>query len=196
MEIKNLTLDEKYKCINEFKARCYFLYRLYKINKVLFEDNIDIYNNLDSPKLINGALIDHVLLQFHLVTEKANFNKTDKNLSVFFFLEWSWESDVARKLNTLAEKLKKFVDFKKNENPRHKLLAHWDVTTILKAKEPLGSFPPGEEVDFFEDLNEFIKNIESSMGYNEKWDIFTEGNADEDKLLKIIKNGSSINRQL
>ena len=196
MEIEKLTLDEKYKCIDEFKARCYFLYRLYRINKVLFEDNTAIYNDLDSPKLINGALIDHLLLQFHLVTDKASFSKTDKNLSIFFFLEWSWEPDVATKLKTLAEMLKKFVDFQKSENPRHKLLAHWDVATILKAKEPLGSFPLGEEVNFFENLNEFIKIMQNSMGYSEKWDMFTEEKADEMQLLKIIQRVSSINQKI
>jgi hypothetical protein len=196
MKIEKLTLDEKYKCINEFKTRCYFLYRLYRINKVLFEDNTEIYNDLTSPKLINGALIEHLLLQFHLVTDKANFGEIDKNLSIFFFLEWSWKPDVETKLKALAGKLKFFVDFKKSENPRHKLLAHWDVATILKAKEPLGSFSLGDEVNFFDNLNEFIKIMQNSMGYSENWDMFTEEQADEIKLLRIIQSGSSNNPKI
>jgi hypothetical protein len=113
MNLENLTLEEKYKCINEFKARCYFLYRLYQINKVLFEDNTDIYNDLDSPKFINGTLIDTIIMQFHIFTDKASFNKNDMNLSVHFFLEWPWESSVEEKLKSLAQGLKQFVDFKR-----------------------------------------------------------------------------------
>jgi hypothetical protein len=134
MEIKNLTENEKNKCIIEFKTRSYFVYRTYRINKVLFEEDTEIYGNLDFPKFINNALIDHILLQFHIITDPANFGKNDKNLSVFFFLEWPWELEVKSKLESLGQKLKKFVDFIRDKNPRHKLLAHWDVATILSVQ--------------------------------------------------------------
>ena len=190
MKIGNLTDEEKYKCVIEFKTRCYFFYRTYQINKVLFEENMDVYNDLASPKFINNALIDHLLLQLHLITDPAKFGKSDKNLSVFFFLEWAWEIDVKGKLSELAEKLKKFVNFEQDKNPRHKLLAHWDVATILKVTEPLGAFKLGEEIDFFKNLNEFIQVMEKSMGYQEEWDILTDKMADETILLKIIKSGT------
>ena len=190
MKIENLTDEEKYKCFIEFKTRCYFFYRTYQINKVLFEENTDVYNDLDSTKLINNVLVDHLLLQLHIITDPANFGKSDKNLSVFFFLEWAWEIDVKDKLSELAQKLKKFVHFKRDKNPRHKLLAHWDVETILNVTEPLGAFQLGDEIDFFKNLNEFIQVMEKAMGYQEEWDIFTDKMADETKFLKIIKSGT------
>lgn len=193
MKIENLTDDQKYKCYIEFKTRCYFLYRTYQINKVLFEENTEIYNDLDSPRLINDSLVDHLLLQFHIITDSANFGKSDKNLSVFFFLEWDWEADVKYKLSELAQKLKKFVTFKRNKNPRHKLLAHWDVATILHGTEPLGAFKLGDEIDFFKNLNEFIQVMQKAMGHQESWDIFTDKKADETKLLEIIKSNTSSN---
>jgi hypothetical protein len=111
MKIESLTDDEKYKCIDEFKTRCYFFYRTYRINKVLFEENIEVFNglDLDSPKFINDALVDHLLLQFHIITDPATFGESDKNLSVFFFLEWGWEPDVKEKLKELSNNLKAFV---------------------------------------------------------------------------------------
>jgi hypothetical protein len=153
---------------------------------------MDVYNDLDSPKLINNALIDHFLLQLHIITDPANFGKSDKNLSVFFFLEWAWENDVKDKLSELAQRLKKFVHFERDKNPRHKLLAHWDVETILNVKEPLGAFQLGAEIDFFKNLNEFIQVMEKAMGmgYQEEWNIFTDKKADETKFLKIIKSGT------
>ena len=191
MKIENLTDEEKYKCVKEFKNRCYYFYRTYQITKVLYEENINVYNDLVSPKFINNALIDHLLLQPHLITDSANFGKSDKNLSIFFFLEWTWEIDVKDKLSELAEKLKKFVNFERDKNPRHKLLAHWDVATILKVTEPLGAFKLGEEIDFFKNLNEFIQVMEKAMGwYQVEWNIFTNKDADETKLLKIIKSGT------
>lgn len=193
MDIKNLTKDERYKCFIEFKSRCYLLYRTYQINKVLFEENTEIYNDIDSPKLINGALVDHLLLQFHIITDPANFGKSDKNLSVFFFLEWEWEADVEKKLYELAKKLKEFVTFEKNKNPRHKLLAHWDVATILKSSEPLGAFKDGDEVEFFNNLNEFIQIMHDAMGCQENWDIFTDERADEKLLLENIRFNSNPN---
>ena len=190
MKIANLSDEEKYKCVKEFKTRCYFFYRTYQINKVLFEENMDVYNDLVSPNFINNVLVDHLLLQLHIITDPANFGKSDKNLSVFFFLEWAWEIDVKDKLSELAQKLKKFVNFKRDKNPRHKLLVHWDVATILNGTEPLGAFQLGDEIDFFKNLNEFIQVMQKAMGYQEKWDIFTDKMADETKLLKIIKSGT------
>jgi hypothetical protein len=190
MKIEDLTDDEKYKCYIEFKTRCYFLYRTYQINKTLFEDNTDIYGDLDSPKIINSALIDHFLLQLHIVTDPANFGKNDKNLSVFFFLEWSWEPQVKEKLSKLAKELKGFVTFKREENPRHKMLAHWDVSTILNAEEPLGAFELGAEVEFFNNLNSFIQIMQEALGYNKSWNILTDKKADEAALVKIISSSS------
>jgi hypothetical protein len=190
MKIENLTDEEKYKCFKEFKIRCYFLYRTYQINKVLFEENPDVYNDLDSPKIINNVLVDHLLLHLHIITDHANFGKSDKNLSVFFFLEWAWEIDVKDKLSKLAQKLKKFVNFKRDKNPRHKLLAHWDVATILNVTEPLGAFQLGDEIDFFKNLNEFIQVMQKAMGYQGEWDILNDEMADETKFLKIIKSGT------
>jgi hypothetical protein len=190
MKIENLTDEEKYKCFIEFKTRCYYVYRTYQINKVLFEENEDVYNNLESPKFINNALIDHFLLQLHLITDPVNFGKSeDKNLSVFFFLEWAWKIDVKDKLSELAQKLKYFVNFERDKNPRHKLLAHWDVATILNVTVPLGAFHIGEEINFFKNLNEFIQVMGNAMGYQEDWDIFTDKKADETKFLNIIKSG-------
>jgi hypothetical protein len=85
MDLENLTDNEKLKCINEFKARCYWFYRTYRINRTLFEDNTDIFGDLESPKAVNNALVDYLLLQPHIITDPANFGKKDKNLSVFFF---------------------------------------------------------------------------------------------------------------
>ena len=192
MKIENLTDDQKYKCFIEFKTRCYFFYRTYQINRVLFEENMEAYNDLDSPKFINNALVDHLLLQLHIITDPANFGESlDKNLSVFFFIEWDWEVEVKDKLSELAKKLKKFVTFKRNKNPRHKLLAHWDVETIFKGTEPLGAFKLGQEMDFFKNLNEFIQVMQKAMGYQENWDILTDKKADETKLLDILKSNTN-----
>lgn len=191
MKIEDLNDDEKYRCFIEFKTRCYFFYRTYQINRTLFEGNTYIFGDLESPKLINNALVDHCLLQLHIVTDSANFGKNDKNLSVFFFLEWPWEPHVKEKLSVLAENLKKFVEFKRDKNPRHKLLAHWDVATILNAKEPLGAFKLGAEVDFFNNLDCFIQTIQNAMGYEENWSILTSKRADEADFIRIIESGTN-----
>jgi hypothetical protein len=64
------------------------------------------------------------------------------------------------------------------------------VATILNVTEPLGAFQLGDEIDFFKNLNEFIQVMQKAMGYQEKWNIFTDKMADEIKLLKIIKSGT------
>jgi hypothetical protein len=194
MKIENLTDDQKYKCFIEFKTRCYFFYRTYRINKILFEENMEAYNELDSPKFINNALVDHLLLQLHLITDSATFGKTeDKNLSVFFFLEWDWADHVKNRLSELANKLKQFVTFDQKKNPRHKLLAHWDVETILNGTEPLGAFKYGDEIAFFENLNEFIQVIQKAMRYQANWDILTDKKADETRFLEILKANTDSN---
>jgi len=191
MEIENLTKNEKNKCIVEFKTRSYFVYRIYRTNKLLFEENMESYGNCDSLKFINNALVDHILLQFHIITDPANFKK-DKNLSVFFFLEWPWEQEVKSKLESLGHKLNTFVDFGRDKNPRHKLLAHWDVATILSVQEPLGSFPEGNEIEFFQNLNEFIQTMQKAMGHKDEWNILSDKKADGKDLLSVINTGSKL----
>ena len=188
--MKTLQIDQKDICVAEFKTRCYFVYRTYQITKIVFGENKEIFNDLESPKIINDSLIDHILLQFHIITDSACFGKSDKNLSVFFFLEWDWEDEIKNKLSELAKKLKDFVTFEKNKNPRHKLLAHWDVETILNGSEPLGAFEQGAEMDFFENLNEFIQTMQKTIGHQDDWDILTDKKADEIELIKIIKKNT------
>jgi len=191
MDLENLTDDEKMKCISEFKTRCYWFHRTYRINRTLFEENLEIFGSLESPKALNNALVDYLLLQFHIITDPAKFGKKDKNLSVFFFLEWSWEPEVKWKLKTLAQKLKEFVDYKRKDNPRHKLLAHWDVATILSGSWTLGGFTLGKEIEFFNNLNDFIETMSLSVGFQDEWTILSKTRADEDALVDIIKAGAT-----
>jgi hypothetical protein len=192
MDLNNLTVCEKRKCISEFKAHCYYIYRTYKITSYLFDENANLFKSLKSPLFINDALVDHFLLQLHIITDSAGFGKTDKNLSVSFFLQWSWEPEVRQKLKKLAEKLKKFVCFKPEENPRHKLLAHWDVKTIITnygKNEALGAFQEGEELEFFNNLEEFIEIMVKEFMLTDDWTILDDSQADEQQLLDIIKAG-------
>ena len=191
MDFDNLTLNEKTRCIDEFKTRCYWFYRIYKINKALFEENHELYGDLETPRFINNALVEYQLLQPHLITDQPTFG-SGRNLSVFFFLEWTWEPEVLGKLASLADKLKQFVDFKRKENPRNKLLAHWDVETILTTIGSLGSFRIGEEADFFENLNTFIETMVSAFGLQDDWTIMTDAKADEESMIKIIKAGKAL----
>lgn len=191
MDLENLTDDEKMKCISEFKTRCYWFHRTYRINRTLFEENLEIFGSLGSPKALNNALVDYLLLQFHIITDSAKFGKNDKNLSVFFFLEWPWKPEVKEKLKTLAQKLKEFVDFKRKNNPRHKLLAHWDVATILSGSGALGAFTFGKEIEFFNNLNDFIETMSLSFGFQDEWTILSKTKADEGALVDIIKAGAT-----
>jgi hypothetical protein len=195
MDLESLTDNEKRKCINEFKTRCYWFYRTYRINRTLFENNTDSFGSLESPKVLNNALVDYPLLQFHIITDPAKFGKKDKNLSVFFFLEWSWEPEVKLKLETLAQKLKEFVDFKRKDNPRHKLLAHWDVATILSSPGALGGFSVGKEVEFFNNLNDFIETMGIAVGFQDEWTMLSDTRADENVLVDIIKAGGNSMRK-
>jgi hypothetical protein len=191
MNLENLNDDEKRKCISEFKTRCYWFYRTYRINRTLFEKNPGVFGSLESPKFLNNALVDYLLLQPHIITDPANFGQKDKNLSVFFFLEWPWGPEVKLKLKTLAQKLKEFVDFKRKGNPRHKLLAHWDVETIISSSGALGGFPAGEELKFFDNLNDFIETMVNAVGFQDEWTILDDRRADEDVLVDIIRAGAT-----
>lgn len=192
MNLENLTHNEKMKCIREFKARCYWFYRTYRIYKTLFENDREIFGSLESPKFLNNALVDYLLLQPHIITDPANFGKKDKNLSVFFFLEWSWNPKVKLKLKTLAQKLKESVEFERKDNPRHKLLAHWDVGTIIASSGALGSFPAGKELEFFNNLNDYIETMANVFGFQDGWTILDDTRADEGVLFDIIKAGATL----
>ena len=113
---------------------------------------------------------------------------------MFFFLEWTWDPEVYKKLAALASKLKQFVEFERHDNPRHKLLAHWDVNTILSSVGPLGSFIVGEETMFFKNLNEFIETMVTEYGLNDDWTILTDSKADEECMINIIKAGTSLTK--
>jgi hypothetical protein len=94
-------------------------------------------------------------------------------------------------LEALAQKLKDFVDFERKDNSRHKLIAHWNVTTILSSHRALGGFSVGQEVDFFNNLNDFIETMGRVFCLQDDWTILSNTRADEDILVKIIKTGSN-----
>ncbi len=95
------------------------------------------------------------------------------------------------KLETLAQKLKEFVEFERKDNPRHKLLAHWDVATILSSPGTLGGFSVGKELEFFNNLNDFIETMAITVGFQDEWTILSDTKADEDVLVDIIRAGAT-----
>jgi hypothetical protein len=66
------------------------------------------------------------------------------------------------------------------------------ISNGIVTQEPLGSFPEGDGIEFFQNLNEFIQTMQKALGHQDEWNILSDEKADEKDLLDIIKTGSKL----
>jgi len=105
----------------------------------------------DFSRIITRALVLHACK----LTDPAR-TKGQPNLTTNYILEdLQWPNDVKDELNRLNDRLMVFRD--KVKAARNKRIAHADLHSQVQHLEAMGTFDMGEDVKFFEDLENFVQ---------------------------------------
>lgn len=154
-------IDEE--TIKAFCNHCDWAYQCWLLRKHLYDENPQ-EELLKHPHHSYFFIRLEKILQEYWLQEVAKLHDPatqygNDNLSVeYIFKNGNWPPEVKDKLDRLKDRLDKFASNLKDA--RNKILAHKDKNTILSGVE-LGEFQEGEDVAYFEALNEF-----ASEAYN------------------------------
>lgn len=137
-------------------------------------------------KDINGILIDYLLLEFTKIADRAKSGKNRNTTLEYIAQSIDWPAKTRKELECLTQKAHAFQ--KKIKKARDKLLAHYDVSAILKNKK-FGDFPLGEDLDFIETLESFCNIAHRETHGRIAGDFATGYAGDAVDLLKMLRMG-------
>jgi len=157
--------------VEEFCKLCDKAYEVWVTHRT-----IEDYHQLEEVK--NGPC-GATLFRFYTMSTEYTFQQIAKlhdpakqgdcfNLTLDYMIRFGgWQSEVKQKLESLLDKMNKFVRYEKPDNiiaARNKLISHNDRDTILR-NETMGSFEPGQDKIYFEQLQQFVKIVhENTIG--------------------------------
>lgn len=134
------------------------------MHKALFDDNPDEkLLDRNAPyfhRHVGQISQEYSYLQICKLHDPATSRATNSsNLSISYIVKLDW-GDERESIEGLAEKLNKL---NRHINPaRNKVIAHNDLEVLLRG-EPIGAFPHGLDVEYFQYLQEFVNRV------HEKW---------------------------
>jgi hypothetical protein len=128
---------------------------------------------------------EHLLLQLAKLHDPAVQGK-DVNLTIDYMIAFgNWDDPTRCELVTLHKSLERLAD--KIRSARNKALSHNDLVTIL-AGAPVGAFPAGEDVRYFQELQRFVDVVnEAVCGGPSPFNDLAEGDAR--RLVEVIERG-------
>jgi hypothetical protein len=145
--------------IDEFCTLCTSARNDYDLYRTLFEvdrRNLNLYDSIaplcfhDLERILKANLY----IQFCAITDPAKTgNKT--NLTTNYVMEeLLWPDAVGQKLRAVNERLMAFRNL--IEPARSKRIAHVDFSAQVERWDNLGAFPEGGEIQFLQDLQDFV----------------------------------------
>ena len=147
--------------VKEFCSICSWTFEVWQNHKALFDDNPK-QELLKSSKgaavfaRVNTISQEYVLHQIIKLHDPAVM-RGNVTLGIEYIIRFgAWDQATLNSLNLLAAKLDAFA--KQLRTVRNKILSHNDLEAILNGGE-LGSFPEGEDVEYFNALQEFVNLV-------------------------------------
>jgi transcriptional regulator with XRE-family HTH domain len=134
----------------------------------------------DIGRILEGNLFLHLCK----LTDPAGVGfKT--NLTTNFILEkLPWQETVKTRLQEINNRL---MAFRRHIEPaRSKRLAHLDVASQVERQAALGKFPDGADLQFLNDLQEFINVAYGHLHNGGAWSIEAAMSLDTDQLVKAL----------
>jgi hypothetical protein len=140
----------------KFCERCSWVHTVWSMQKAFEEDSrtavlmTNGYGYLFEN--IARMSVEHTLLEMAKLHDPA-CQQQRVNLSLEYIIEYGgWDSATTADLRRLFDKMRE--QFECIRYARNRAIAHNDLATIL-ADAPLGAFPAGMDVDYFNDLESF-----------------------------------------
>jgi hypothetical protein len=149
----------------EFCNLCNRAHELWLNHLELFDNNLrwtELMKSIASCELnrLYGISQEYLLLQIIKLHDKAVANG-NITLGIDYVLKYGgWSDSVRDRLEALEKELDGFAS--QLRGVRNKILSHYDLATIL-AGATLGGFAEGDDVKYFEDLQEFVNIVHDQV---------------------------------
>lgn len=152
---------------SKFCELCERAYAVWRIHRVLFDENPNwnaIGNSPAGPGMIHISEVsqEYMLLQIRKLHDPA-VQREHATLGIDYIMRFGgWDAPMLARLKALKSDLDKFS--LQLRDVRNRILCHNDLEVHLKG-ETLGDFPLGEDIRYFEKLQEFVNIVhESAFG--------------------------------
>ncbi|MGB6177164.1 MAG: hypothetical protein WBF43_12705 [Methylocella sp.] len=173
-------------------AQVSFVYNLYRSLFVSDASRLELYKAI-APfcfGAINDFLVEYVLLQFSKITDPVNTGKHFNLTTNYILQKLDWPEEIRQKLEQINARL---ISFRKYIEPeRSKRIAHIDRDAQLKGQS-LGGFPEGTDLQFLEDLQEFVAIANRYFNPGVHVSITVPGN-DTFKLIRALEKSVVFDR--
>jgi hypothetical protein len=149
---------ERNEILDEFAKICWQLRIEYDVFCSLF-DRGEQYSELlqkTAPYLFGdlyGMVRSQLFVGFCRITDPSGSGER-VNLTTNYIVKMDWPREVRANLNKINGRLMSFREYV--EPARNKRIAHMDLRSQMEKEKPLGAFPPGADIQFFKDLEEFL----------------------------------------
>lgn len=150
---------------SKFCELCEHAHAVWRIHRVLFDDNPNktaLGNSPAGPAMIHISEVsqEYMLLQIRKLHDPA-VQRDHATLGLDYVLRFGgWDALTSTRLQALKNDLDKFSS--QLREVRNRVLCHNDLEVLLKG-ETLGAFPAGEDILYFEKLQEFVNIVNVSV---------------------------------
>jgi hypothetical protein len=145
--------------IDQFCTVCTSVRNDYDLYRSLFETDrqtLDLYKSI-APLCFGDVcriLKENVYIQFCKITDPAKTGKKSNLTTNYLVEEISWPDTVSQRLREINARLMAFREL--IEPARSKRIAHVDLPAQIEQWGNLGAFPQGSEIEFLQNLQDFI----------------------------------------
>jgi hypothetical protein len=151
--------------VDEFCNLCNRAHELWLNHLELFDNNprlTELMKSIASCELRRLSVVsqEYSLLQVIKLHDKAVMNGNITLGIDYVLTNGAWSDSVHDRLEALAKELDNFAS--QLRGVRNKVLSHYDLATIL-AGATLGGFAKGDDVRYFEDLQEFVNIVHGQV---------------------------------
>ena len=153
--------------VESFCKLCDWTFQVWLNDREFFDENprsAELQNSIAADALARLRTIsqEYTLLQIAKLHDPAVVGG-QVTLGIEYILKYgAWEERRLKRLTKLVETLNAFSQ--ELRTVRNKSLAHNDLAAIL-SNQPLGMFPKGDDVRYFETLQEFVNEVhEGTIG--------------------------------
>ncbi|WP_298236573.1 hypothetical protein [uncultured Azohydromonas sp.] len=167
--------------VEEFCKLCDWSYQVWINHRELFDDNHRTPELLQSKgahafERLRKISHEYTILQIAKLHDGAVVSG-NITLGIDYIVKFGgWSPAISLELERLAGQLSSFS--KQLRAPRNQLLSHNDLAAILSGN-PLGEFNPGEDIKYFEVLQNFVNIVHNEvMGTPFPFDDLAENDAE------------------
>jgi hypothetical protein len=183
--------------IDEFCTVCTSVRNDFDLYRSLFETDqrmLDLFSSV-APLCFGDLcriLQENLHIQFCKITDPARSGKKANLTTNYIAEEILWPDTVAQRLREVNARLMSFRQL--IEPARSKRIAHMDLSAQVERRPNLGSFPPGAEIQFLQDLQWFIDIAYGHLNAGDHRPIAVALSTDTHQLVRALEKSVLFDR--